>query len=140
ELAVFADQHGFRRGRTAVEADHAFDVLPGRKGCGHELRDLVHLPEVRHLALAGRERRTGLLTEPRAATVLNEVAQAGHAVEAPSFAALGDAEHGCAERGVQLRVLRYEDQLLDRYVLRVDEAAIAPSFRDALAPTILQER
>ncbi len=114
-------------------------MLAGRERCGDELRDLVHLPKVGHLACAGRQWRTRLLAQTRAATVLNEVAQTLHAVEAAGLAALGDAEHGRPERRVQLCVLRHEDQLFDRHVLWVNEAAIAPRFRDAFAPAILEE-
>ena len=45
-----------------------------------------------------------------------------------------------AERRVVLRVLRDEDQLLDRHVLRVVVAALVPRLRDAQAPALLQER
>ena len=81
-----------------------------------------------------------MVTETRTAPVLDEVTQAVYAVEAPGLAAFGDPEHRRAERGVQLGILRYEDELLDRHVFRIIEAAIAPSLRNALTPAILQER
>ena len=45
-----------------------------------------------------------------------------------------------AERGVVLRVLRDEDRLLDRPVLRPVVAALVPRLRDAQAPALLEER
>ena len=43
-------------------------------------------------------------------------------------------------RGVVLRVLGDEDQLLDRDVLGIVVAALVPGLRDAQAPALLQER
>ena len=45
-----------------------------------------------------------------------------------------------AERGVVLRVLRDEDELFDRDVLRILVAALVPGLRDAQAPALLEER
>ena len=126
-LAVFADQHGLRRRRAAVEADDAAHVLARLERGRDELRDLVELPEV---APAPARRRTsggpGLLAEARLAPVRDELAQAGDAVEAPDARRLVRGRRSPRRTPRSARAfLRHEDQLLDRDVLRVVVAALA---------------
>ena len=59
---------------------------------------------------------------------------------APTVLGLVEAEQHRAVRGVEVGVLRDEDQLLDRHRLVVLVAALGPRLGDAQAPALLEER
>ena len=139
-FSFLVDEHRLRRGRAAVEADDAAHLPPRRERRGDELRDLVELAEVVELLLVLRERRAGGLAEARLAAVGDELVERLEAAVHADGRRLVEAVHDGAERGVVLRVLRDEDQLLDRDVLRVVVAALVPGLGDALAPALLEER
>ena len=113
---------------------------PGSNFAGVELRDLVELAEVLELLLVLRERRARGLAEARLAARGDELVEERGVLQPADRRVLVEAvEHG-AERRVVLRVLRDEDELLDRDVLRVVVAALGPDLRDAEAPAVLEER
>ena len=100
-LAVFGNNDGFRRGRTAIHADHAAHDLTGLELRLLELRNRVGLAERRRcLAVVRGERWARLLAEPRAPAVQDEVAQRVDALEEAIGAAVGDAVDRRAERRV----------------------------------------
>src|SRR5262249_47719411 len=124
----------------AVEADHATVGLAGFELRVVVRRGLVLLGE--RIALLGHldEARPGALAELGLATVRDELLERLEAAIAAEGRGVGEAEQNRAVRGVEVAVLRHEDQLLDRNRLVVLVTALRPRLGDAEPPALLEER
>ncbi len=140
DVLLLVDEDGLRRGRTAVEPDDRSHHLTGLELGLLELRDLVDLAKFIGLGQRANERRTRAFAEPLLAPVGDVALEALDAVEVAGVVGFREAKDRGTERGVVLRALGDEDEVLDRNVLRVIVAALLPDLRNAKPPALLQER
>src|SRR5262249_26465193 len=116
---------------AAVETDDRADLLARGELLGRVLRNLVELTEFFELLFRLRQRRPGALTQARLATRRDVLAKAIEALEPPDVRVFLQAVEDGAERGVVLRVLGDEDELLDGDVFRIVVTALLPNLRNA---------
>src|SRR5207247_9747726 len=88
-----------------------------------ELRNFVELAERFELVLRLRERRTRRVAEARFAAVGDVLAKIVGPAQPTDVGFFVQAVTDGAVRGIEMRVLRNEDELLDRNVLRISVAA-----------------
>ncbi len=138
DLAVLADQHGLGTGRTAVETDIAADMRTGRQVGRREFRHAIARLEVIEIVVLADERQARRRPELRLAPVGDEIPEIVQPRIGALVPGLFHPEHRRPARGIILRVVRRENQLIGIDVGRLI-TPIRPGLGYATAPAFLQE-
>ncbi len=138
--ALLVHEHGFRRCGSAVDADDPADTRTGLNRRRLEPRDRIHTTELVQLSVARDERRSRGVPELRFAPAGDERLQRIETSIDADARRLVKAVHDRAERGVVLRIVWNDDQILDGHVGRIDKSTGAPRLRNPLPPARLQKR
>ena len=109
-VAVFGEQHGLRRRRSAVESDKSADHSSRRKRRAHELRDAILFFELSQFCVRGAQAGGAGLRLLRLASNGDVVLQALGAHVDADFGLFILAKLDCTQRREILRVLRDLDQ------------------------------